>query len=172
MSKTCMLVVGAFLLAPTSVDGRLIEKWPYERLFKEAELVVLAEATGSTESGEVVKVKDWSTEFVGVNTKFTVKSVLKGQFADKPLTVFHLKTKPEVLIQNGPLFVEFCHQRRVLKVRGEKAVAESKPAYLLFLKKGKDGRYEPASGRIDPELSVKEVVPPQPAWLFEESLRK
>ena len=46
MSKTCLLVVGPFLLAATSADGRLVENWPYERLFKEAALVVRKDATG------------------------------------------------------------------------------------------------------------------------------
>ena len=31
------------------------------------------------------------------------------------------------------------------------------PEYLLFLKRLKDGRYEPVSGRIDPAPSVREV---------------
>jgi hypothetical protein len=34
---------------------------------------------------------------------------------------------------------------------------ELSPEYLLFLKRGKDGRYEPVSGRIDPILSVREM---------------
>jgi hypothetical protein len=39
------------------------------------------------------------------------------------------------------------------------------PGYLLFLKQGKDGRYEPVSGQIDAELSVKEVNSPLPEVL-------
>jgi hypothetical protein len=35
-----------------------------------------------------------------------------------------------------------------------------KPEYLLFLKRGKDGRYEPVSGRIDPVLCVREMYWP------------
>ena len=40
-----------------------------------------------------------------------------------------------------------------------------KPEYLLFLKKGKGGRYEPVSGRTDPALSVRELFHPLPEGL-------
>ena len=40
-------------------------------------LVVIATATGSTETGEKVKL-GWDTEFLGVETTFDVKSVVKG----------------------------------------------------------------------------------------------
>jgi hypothetical protein len=39
------------------------------------------------------------------------------------------------------------------------------PEYLLFLKLRKDGRYEPVSGRVDPEFSVRELHAPLPRHL-------
>ena len=33
------------------------------------------------------------------------------------------------------------------------------PEYLLFLKKGKDGMYEPVSGQLDAALSVRTIFP-------------
>ena len=35
------------------------------------------------------------------------------------------------------------------------------PDYLLFLKKGRDGSYEPVNGQIDPVLSVRELREPE-----------
>jgi hypothetical protein len=143
------------LIAP-STFGRRVENWPYERLFNEAELVILARATSSADSGEKVKHKDWSTEFLGVNTSSEVLHVLKGKAAGKQLSVFHLCCPTGVKIENGPGFVSF--RLKGLAIEGAHGKMEtSKPTYMLFLKKSKDGRWEAVSGQIDPDQSVWEL---------------
>ena len=37
------------------------------------------------------------------------------------------------------------------------------PQYMLFMKRMKDGRYEPASGHIDPVMSIRRVSAPPEA---------
>ncbi len=148
------------LLAPVVGGARGLENWPYEKLFKEAELVVIAEATASSDSGEVVKLGGWSVDFTGVNTTFKVKHTLKGKAAGDTLRVLHFRLKEGVLVQNGPLLVRFRTRRGPwIKTKSMK-LSVPRPDYLLFLKKARDGRYEPVSGRIDPELSAKEIYPP------------
>ena len=56
MSRPAVLAgpLAALLLAVSArpASARLIENWPYARLFKEADLVVIAEATAVAPSGE------------------------------------------------------------------------------------------------------------------------
>ena len=55
MSKRMLALValGAGLLAsPTAAPGRLVERWDYPRLFKEADLVVIAEAVAVTDADD------------------------------------------------------------------------------------------------------------------------
>lgn len=74
--------------------------------------------------------------------------------------MLHFRLKEDEAVLNGPLLVRFRTKRGLsISTKTFKAGVE-KPDYLLFLKRNKDGRYEPVSGRIDPELSVKEIYPP------------
>jgi hypothetical protein len=146
------------IVAPM-LSARAIENWPYDRLFKEADLVVIARATSSESCDDKTTHNIWKAECLGVNTAFSVKTVLKGKCDEDKITVLHFKLKDEVLIQDGPLLVAFRMKETVLKLKNAK-VGLPPPEYMLFLKATKDGRYEPVSGRIDPELSVKEVHKP------------
>jgi hypothetical protein len=84
---------------------------------------------------------------VGVDTEFKVLTVLKGKVKGGTLTLFHFRApessvdcqSPEV---DGPSLVAFDPK------------AEGRPRYLLFLKVRADGRYEPVSGQVDPDVSV------------------
>jgi hypothetical protein len=151
--------------------ARLVEHWPYERLFKEADLVVIAEATATVDTGEVVKVPGWSVKFNGVHSTFAVKATLKGKLNAKNLTIFHLRLDKGVRVENGPRLISFAVRRGTIPLEHGKSGAH-KPDYLLFLKKGKDGRYEPVSGQIDPDQSVKEVHRPFLGRLLKEEAEK
>ena len=144
-------------LRPHMAEARALESWPYERLLKEADLVVIAEAVSMADAGETTKDNIWNVEFIGVVTKFKVRTVLKGKYEDDRLDVLHFRLPKDVLINNGPCLVSF--RLEGIKFRTPKTVkmGAAKPEYLLFLKKGKCGRYEPLSGRIDPILSVREL---------------
>jgi hypothetical protein len=163
--RNVAVAVGVLLLAPVVGEARLIENWPYEKLFKEADLVVIASATCSADSGGIVKLGGWSVDFVGVKTTFIVKHTLKGEADGQTLKVRHFRLKEGVLVENGPLLVRFRTERGLsIRAKGFKG-SVPKPDYLLFLKRNKDGRYEPVSGRIDPRLSVKEIYAPLPRAL-------
>ena len=59
---------------------------------------------------------------------------------------------------NGPLLVSFRRTSLELRTKEGGKLELGVPSYLLFLKARKDGRYEPVSGRVDPELSVRELI--------------
>jgi hypothetical protein len=67
-------------------------------------------------------------------------------------------------IENGPLLVTFRTKGIHLELAGA-PISLGAPEYLLFLKLRKDGRYEPVSGRVDPEFSVRELYTPLPSLL-------
>jgi hypothetical protein len=62
-------------------------------------------------------------------------------------------------IRDGPLLAAFRTEAGTGKT-GKGWPVRAAPEYLLFLRRLKDGRYEPVSGRIDPALSVREVSTP------------
>lgn len=153
-----VLVVIGFVLP---AHARLLPDWSYDRLLKEADVVVIAEATAVEDTGEATQVNPWKVDFVGVSTKFAVKTVLKGKVDGDTLKVLHYRLKPDVLVENGPLLVAFRLKGVDVQTKTSK-VNLGKPHYLLFLKKRKDGRFEPLSGPVDPALSVREMYEPLP----------
>jgi hypothetical protein len=58
------------------------------------------------------------------------------------------------------LFKNTTRIRRKSLKRGDGMVEVPQPDYMLFLRKLKDGRYEPVSGKIDPQLSVRAIFDP------------
>jgi hypothetical protein len=154
-------------LAVTSIaapaSARAIETWSYERLFKEADVAVIASAR------ETVDAPDFQARdprhrpiLAAQRTTLAVNAVLKGHAADGPITVLHFRLKEERgLMRNGPMLVRFRTAPPVIEGRGFRADLGT-PHYLLFLKRSADGVLEPVSGQFDPELSVKEIYAPLP----------
>ena len=162
----CMLIV-------SEVSARKVEDWPYERLFKESDLVVIAHVQGWG-----VTKKEWNEKFFdkgrfeGVMTIFGAAFTLKG---DPPLCIWlnHFRYKEGAVRYNdGPGLVAFLEEPILIELKqaedkkgklqqlskGLKKI--SQPEYLLFLKKHKDGKYEPVSGQLDASFSVRAIFPP------------
>jgi hypothetical protein len=163
MRRSILLAAAATLtLFSHRAGARALPSWPYERLLKEADVVVIAKASSVTDTGETTRDNPWKAEFVGLNTTFEVQATLKGTVENDKLQVLHYRLKPDVLINNGPTLVSFRLRGMTITTK-EAKVELGKPSYLLFLKKRKDRRYEPVSGQVDPALSVREMYRPLPA---------
>ncbi len=122
-----------FCLCVLPCSARVVKEWSHEEMQKAADLVVIAKPVKSQSTGE--KLDSWiGTE--GVDTTFEVMSALKGTL-DGKLVVHHYAFSSDVRPPNAPSFVSFP--------TGEKAAN-----YLLFLKKGTGGSYEPVVGQVDP----------------------
>ena len=108
----------------------------------------------------------------GVKTAFEANFALKG---DPPLCIWldHFRYKDDALRYNdGPGLVEFLKEplkievKQNVKNRGklhqqiQRLRQISQPGYLLFLKKRKDGGYDPVSGQLDASFSVRVIFPP------------
>ena len=167
-----LLALLASVALTGSATARQIEQWSYERLFKEADLVVIATATTIKATDDRLADERWRERLVGQDTTFTVHTVLKGEALDR-LTVLHFKLKEEhgrqAAAKDGPLLVGFRTKGPTIVGGGsEKYTAQlGTPQYLLFLKKSDGGRFEPLSGQIDPRLSVKEIYSPLPGVIDE-----
>jgi hypothetical protein len=153
------IAVASLIAMPAS--ARLIENWSYERLFKEADLVVIAKAGDTADTKDRFSTKGWKMEFIGQDTQFVAESILKGKLgADKKLSVLHYRLPKGVGIINGPSLVKFRKDGVTLKgtINGTAFKGGiGRPDYMLFLRLRPDGRYEPVSGEIDPVLSIREL---------------
>src|SRR5712671_359147 len=102
-------------------------------------------------------------EVKGVNTTFAIKLTLKGKAVGNEIKVLHFQFEvPEkrlLVVEDAPGFVAV--RSKSLRVKeGDSILDLPAPEYLLFLRRMKDGRYEPVSGRVDPAFSVREVSKP------------
>ena len=170
--RSAVLILFSILFA-SSTFARQVEEWPYERLFKESDLVGIAHVQGWG-----VTKKEWNekffdkTRFEGVKTIFGANFSLKG---DPPLCIWlnHFRYKEGAVRYNdGPGLVAFLKEPVVIELKsannqdgrlkqlrgGLRNI--SQPEYLLFLKKRKDDTYEPVSGQMDASFSVRAIFSP------------
>src|SRR2546421_411889 len=138
-----ILPILSILFLGTAVFGRLHEYWPYDKLTKEADLIVIATATSVHDMVEtttlpgIVRTDTNNVRSlipaIGVETTFTNMAVLKGDTNTTTILFHHLREaeyKPSI---NGPGLVAFD--------------PKEKKRFLLFLKREWDGRYAPLTGQ-------------------------
>lgn len=168
--RLVLLLVGFILIAPAA-SGRQIEAWSFERLFKEADVIVLAKPESVADVDVKPKDARMRRDFLGRVTTFSVVSPVKGDVNGKAIDVLHFRMREGVMSQDGPLLIRF--RTKPVRIEGQSGgdgktpvtafVTElGAPHYLLFLKRGEGGRLEPVSGQYDAALSVREVNPPMP----------
>lgn len=180
MLRVAVLIACCLLLGcpAAKVSARVSDLWDYKRLFKEANLIVIASAMASERTADRLTDHPWPVEIVGRNTSFEVRHVVKGKRLMGRLKVLHYEfgdcrkdargrprrdRRPTPII-DGPLFVTFRAKPLRVKLKaGERSVP--RPEYLLFLKRRKDGRFEPVSGPLDPQDSVRTLFADLPAEL-------
>jgi|TARA_B110000495_G_scaffold203811_1_gene229702 hypothetical protein len=145
----------ATALQPNMKTGRLIEDWPYAKLFETAETVVIARPVSNNDSDARSNDNLWKIEFRGVDTAFEVSSILKGK-ANAKIIVSHFKLPPDAMVEDGPLHSSFRTKPLNLEMRHVKMVLPV-PEYMLFLKLNANGNYELITGYTDPSLAVREM---------------
>jgi hypothetical protein len=141
------------------LTGRQIQDWPYEKLFKRADLIVIVKPLEVREANIQDDAKPPQDYLTGIVTKFKILHVVKGEFKKDNLEIVHFRLKKDRRVMNGPLLVSF--QKKAVKLKDEDLKIEVKDwEYMLFLKQEKDGRLNFASGQFDPALSVKQMTVP------------
>lgn len=148
-----LVLTAAFLIILTHVAmARLIRSWSYQELLEKSTLVVIATPATTNDTKEHIDLPGFNGEHViGVETRFTISAVLKGDKATKDIVLHHYRTAdgsniPHVV--NGPSFVSFAPDENPIFIHR---------TYILFLLREADGRYAPVVGQTDPGLAVKEL---------------
>lgn len=121
------------------VSARLVESWSYAEMFDKADLVVVAKRVETKDTSEHTTLPDIKPviNVIGIVTKFESLLVIKGGKDVKEFQLHHYRFESErskSLVDTANL-IEFSWEH---------------PAYLLFLKKERDGRYAPVTGQTDP----------------------
>lgn len=167
MKTFCVLTI-LCALTPSTGWARRAEDWPYDRLFKDADLVVIAHAVSSAECKDEWNERFFDeSRFQGLETTFEVASRLKGKSSGS-LKLLHFRYKRETPVyDDGPGLISFLTKPRSAKVGKQVEVLDelvplsasksSRPEYLLFLRLRKDGRYEAISGQMDSNLSARTI---------------
>lgn len=132
-----LLILSTVLLA----QARLIPTWSYQKLYDEADLVVIAKPTSTQDTTEKAVLPNIAPDVhvVGLSTGFDISVVMKGNKSVKKVTLHHYRlAESKQLMENGPCLASFDPKQ---------------PArFLLFLHREADGRYSPVSGQTDPTL--------------------
>jgi hypothetical protein len=121
------------------MDARIVKPWTYQEMFDKADLVVVAEALSTKDTGERSTLQDLEPHVgvIGIVTEFKSRLILKGAQIVKTFQLHHYRFQSEddKLAADGPDLVELSGQHQV---------------FLLFLIKERDGRYAPVTGQTDP----------------------
>ncbi len=151
--RLLFLATALAVVATNVVRARAVRIWSYQELLDKSDLVVLATPTTSNDNKEHADLPGFSGEpVIGVETKFSVSVVLKGDKALSDLVLHHYRTADGTNVPhvpNGPSFVSFA------SAEGPTAIQRT---YILFLLREADGHYAPVVGQSDPGLGIKELV--------------
>jgi hypothetical protein len=120
------LVFAAWRLRPfAESDAVQIEDWPFDRLFKEADLVVIAKAVSTGDAGADFEDEAPERFLKAVLTTLKVIYAIKGEHRGDKLEVLHYRMKEGARVANWPMLVEFHAKEQWLTV---KQVIEPFPA--------------------------------------------
>lgn len=161
------LILKALLMlmwfAPNLAQARLVSIMSYQEMLAKSDLVVIANAAGATSDTEehsffpdfwrqAMNGEKSRIESVGVETRFTVCAVLKGEADLREFTLHHYReAQTESSEVNGPGLVYF-----------NPSSSTGSRSYLLFLVREADGRYAPVGGQTDPNLGSISPIPFEP----------
>lgn len=148
------LITGTCLLATAyAATARPVAAWNYEKLNREADLIVIATPINTRDLDEKTVLpgieeigadgQPHSVAAIGVETNFEIQTTLKGAVpALNRFFLHHLReaTPPAKPVGNGPQLAAFKPDQNI--------------RYLLFLKKDKDGHYSSVTGQTDPAIAI------------------
>lgn len=126
------------------VEARAVRTWSDQELFDKSDLVVIATPTATSDTKEHgAHTSRDDQPVIGVDTKFAVTSVLKGEKDTKTVILHHYRADT-MEVPNAPTFVSFALKK--------------KRTFRLFLVRQADGRYAPVAGQLDPDMSIRPVT--------------
>jgi hypothetical protein len=168
--RIALMAVSVLLCAISSqAQARPVPAINYQREFNESDLVVIATSTtrptDTNERSFILNIyrpnkdgKQVPVQSIGVETRFRVSLVLKGEKSIKQFTLHHYRVAdPAMCIVNGPMLVSFIGPSDF-----DSSNARGHNSYLLFLVRESDGRYAPTGGQKDPGYEAIHPLPYEP----------
>ncbi len=147
MKPLCLFFIAAvFLHISTETAGaRLVKMWTYQELLDKSDLVVIAAPIRTDDTKERIDLPGFYHQpVIGVETKFGIHAVLKGEESLKELVLHHYRFNDQhYVVPNGPSLVSFTPV-------AEGAFTAQQKSFILFLVRESDGRYAPVVGQMDP----------------------
>ncbi|MBI3985944.1 MAG: hypothetical protein HY343_03440 [Lentisphaerae bacterium] len=139
VKQRLFVLTTVFILISNGIVGaRMIRLWSYQELLDKSDLVVIATPTATNDTQEHIDLPGFHGQpVIGVETKFRVSAILKGDKTLKDFVLHHYRADNKT-VDNGPNLISFD--------------PEKKQQFLLFLVREADGRYAPAFGQMDPGL--------------------
>ncbi|WP_040547087.1 hypothetical protein [Pedosphaera parvula] len=147
--KLCLVAI--FLVISTGVAmARAVRTWTYQELLDKADLVAIATPTATDDTKEHINLPGFDGQrVIGVETKFKVAAVLKGDKALKDFVLHYYRPGPDgMVVDNGPTFISFPISKKP---------TDRTRTYILFLLREADGRYASVVGQSDPGLGIREL---------------
>jgi hypothetical protein len=154
MNMKAFISTLSVVLLGAAAFARLVESWPYDKLTEKADLIIIATPVSVHETAEKTTLPNIvrtdtnnvrsAIPAIGVETTFTILSILKGDTNISTFVFHHLREADK----RGPGFNE--PQLVAFDPKENKR-------FLLFLKREPDGRYAPLTGQTDPATGVKDL---------------
>src|ERR1700722_17673923 len=97
MKQLKLCLIAAFLVIPAGIAmARAVQIWPWQELLNKADLVVIATPTASNDTQEHINLPGFDGQrVIGVETRFTISAVLKGDQALKDFVLHHYRPDPD-----------------------------------------------------------------------------
>jgi hypothetical protein len=159
--RVTVIVATVHYVATSTIFARPVRRWTQQELIDEADIVVIATASESkkTENSDGFM----PNELQQFESELLVRSIFKGKDVDpalkekggkKVIKFVHFRYREDLKtsVDNGPGFAVLG----TAKVVGR--IPSALPFYLLYLRKRKDGRYEPVTGNNDPQNSISRIL--------------
>lgn len=160
VTVTFMTAWALAFAAPSTSAGRPVKQWPYNELFKEADVILILSPQSVRDAVDKDGAIPPQEYLTGVVTTLKVLHVIKGEYKEQTIDLVHFRYKEGRAVINGPGLVSF--QIGPQTISGKSWSGGYQPDYMVFLKKGKNGRYEFVTGSFDSDGSVKQVHWPLP----------
>ena len=108
LNRATITAIAGILCFSSLSSARQVEDWPYERLLKEADVVVVARAVSTVRSKDKWEASVFeSNRFVAFETTFDSAAVLKGELAGS-FKVFQFF---QIFFSDLPTFPDFNRER-------------------------------------------------------------
>jgi hypothetical protein len=150
-------VLLVFFIGP-NVSARGMRMITWDMMAKEADLVVVITPVNTATHGfQAPPNGTWPRDyFVGLETTCKVESVLKGDEVQK-ITILHLTpSKKALMATNGPSLIYFDRNEKKRET-GQLPSVDPNRTWLAYLKKRKDGLWEPVHGHVDSAHSFRRL---------------